>query len=211
MGIEPTSEAWEAKAYLTKSLERRHSSAPASPSPVFRINRQKPHRSSHLCAKYMIRCIPFIDLSCSACLERLKDQRVIPKTILLADDSPLIGQALYRLLATEENYDLRVQAADGKSAISLAQECKPDLVILDLSMPKMNGLQTARELKKIMPSVPIILFTLHADAVDESVARDWCVDSVVLKGDFKRLISDVRRLLSDESREAASPASRQQE
>jgi len=78
-------------------------------------------------------------------------------------------------------------------------------------MPKMNGFQTARELKKIMPSVPIILFTLHADAVDESVARDWCVDSVVLKGDFKRLISDVRRLLSDESREAASPASRQQE
>jgi DNA-binding NarL/FixJ family response regulator len=159
----------------------------------------------------MIRCIPFIDLSCSACLERVKDQRVIPKTILLADDSPLIGQALYRLLATEENCDLRVQAADGKSAISLAQVCKPDLVILDLSMPKMNGFQTARELKKIMPSVPIILFTLHADAVDESVARDWCVDSVVLKGDFKRLISDVRRLLSDESREAASPASRQQE
>jgi len=136
---------------------------------------------------------------------------VIPKTILLADDSPLIGQALYRLLATEENYDLRVQAADGKSAISLAQVCKPDLVILDLSMPKMNGFQTARELKKIMPSVPIILFTLHADAVDESVARDWCVDSFFLKGDFKRLISDVRRLLSDESREAASPASRQQE
>ena len=125
---------------------------------------------------------------------------MIPKTILLADDSPLVGQALYRLLATEENCHLQVQAADGKSAISLAQECKPDLVILDLSMPKMNGLQTARELKKIMPSVPIILFTLHADLVDESVARDWCVDSVVLKGDFTRLMKDVRKLLSDENR-----------
>jgi DNA-binding NarL/FixJ family response regulator len=136
---------------------------------------------------------------------------VIPKTILLADDKPLVGQALYRLLATEENCDLQVQAADGKSAISLAQERKPDLVILDLSIPRRNGLETARELKKIMPSVLIILFTLHADAVDESVARDWCVDSVVLKGDFKRLINDVRRLLSDESREAARPASTEQE
>jgi len=135
----------------------------------------------------------------------------MPKTIFLADDSPLVGEALYRMLATEQNCDLRVQAADGASAVSLAQECKPDLVILDLSMPKMNGLETARELKRIMPNVPIILFTLHADAVDESVARDWGVESVVLKGDFKRLINDVRKLLSDENREAASPASTQQD
>src|ERR1700723_4655924 len=110
------------------------------------------------------------------------------KTILLADDSPLVGQSLYRLLATEANCELCAQAADGHEAISLAKQCKPDLVILDLSMPKMNGLQAARELKKIMPTIPIILFTLHATAVKESFAQEWGVDLVVPKGDFGRLM-----------------------
>src|SRR5580700_2915557 len=117
------------------------------------------------------------------------------KTILLADDSPLVGQSLYRLLATEANCELCAQAADGHEAISLAKQCKPDLVILDLSMPKMNGLQAARELKKIMPTVPIILLTLHASSVNESFAQEWGIDLVVPKGDFARLMEHVRMLL----------------
>ncbi|HWO34827.1 MAG TPA: response regulator transcription factor [Candidatus Acidoferrum sp.] len=117
------------------------------------------------------------------------------KTILLADDSPLVGQSLYRLLATDANCELCAQAADGHEAISLAKQCKPDLVILDLSMPKMNGLQAARELKKIMPTVPIILLTLHASSVNESFAENLCVDLVVPKGDFKHLMDSVRTLL----------------
>jgi DNA-binding NarL/FixJ family response regulator len=117
------------------------------------------------------------------------------KTILLADDSPIVGQSLYRLLAIEENCDLCAQATDGNEAISLAKQCKPDLVILDLSMPKMNGLEAARELKKIMPTVPIILLTLHASSVNESFAKDLCVDSVVAKGDFRHLMDSVRTLL----------------
>jgi DNA-binding NarL/FixJ family response regulator len=119
----------------------------------------------------------------------------MPKTILLADDSPVIGQTLYRALATEGSYDLCAQAADGGEAISLAKRYKPDLVILDLAMPKMNGLETARELKKIMPAVPIILLTLHASTVKELFAGDSCVDLVVPKGDFARLVEQVRMLL----------------
>jgi DNA-binding NarL/FixJ family response regulator len=121
------------------------------------------------------------------------------KTILLADDSPIVGQALYRLLAAEGNYELCAQASDGNEAIALATQCKPDLVILDLSMPKMNGLEAARELKKIMPTVPIILLTLHASSANESFAKDMCVDSVVPKGDLRRLMDSVRTLLLAEA------------
>jgi len=121
------------------------------------------------------------------------------KTILLADDSPIVGQSLYRLLATEADCELCAQAADGYEAISLAKQCNPDLVILDLSMPKMNGLEAARELKKIMPTVPIILLTLHASTVNESFAENLCVDVIVPKGDFKYLMDSVRTLLFGEA------------
>lgn len=119
----------------------------------------------------------------------------MPKTILLADDSPLVGQTLYKFLATEGSCELCAQAGDGDEAVSLAKQCKPDLVILDLAMPKMNGLEAARELKKIMPTIPIILFTLHATAVKESFAQEWGIDLVVPKGDFARLMEHVRMLL----------------
>jgi len=119
----------------------------------------------------------------------------MPKTILLADDSPLVGQTLYKFLATEGSCELCAQAGDGDEAVSLAKQCKPDLVILDLAMPKMNGLEAARELKKIMPTVPIILFTLHATALKESFAQEWGIDLVVPKGDFARLMEHVRMLL----------------
>jgi DNA-binding NarL/FixJ family response regulator len=119
----------------------------------------------------------------------------MPKTILLADDSPIIGQTLYRALATEGSYELCAQATDGSEAISLAKRYKPDLVILDLSMPKMNGLETARRLKEIMPTVPIILLTLHASTVRELFVGDSCVDLVIPKEDFASLMNHVRTLL----------------
>ena len=104
-------------------------------------------------------------------------------------------------LATEGSYDLCAQAADGSEAISLAKRYRPDLVILDLAMPKMNGLETARELKKIMPTVPIILLTLHASIFRESFAGDWGVDLVIPKGNFTRLMAHVRTLLCAETGE----------
>jgi hypothetical protein len=63
----------------------------------------------------------------------------------------------------------------------------------------MNGLETARELKKIMPTVPIILHTIHASTVQESFAGDSCVDLVIPKGDFTRLMAHVRTLLCAEA------------
>ena len=117
----------------------------------------------------------------------------MPKTILLADDSPIIGQTLYRALATEGSYDLCAQAADGSEAISLAKRCKPDLVILDLAMPKMNGLEAACELKNIMPTVPIILLTFHTSSVRNlpGIAWTWSLPREISRS----LMKHVRTLL----------------
>jgi DNA-binding NarL/FixJ family response regulator len=117
------------------------------------------------------------------------------KTILVADDNPYIRKALCRLFETEEDYDLCAEAENGKQAIELAVQCRPDLIILDLSMPVMNGLEAARRLKTLMPNIPIILFSLHEQALtSNSGLQNLPVDRIVSKTDVSALMNHVRAL-----------------
>lgn len=119
------------------------------------------------------------------------------KTILVADDNPIIRKILCRIFEAEEDYDLCAEAENGEEALRLAKQCKPDLIILDLSMPVMNGMDAARELKRIMPHVPIILFTLHADTLAHHLLRnDAPVDLVVAKSDASNIMTHVRSLMA---------------
>jgi DNA-binding NarL/FixJ family response regulator len=81
----------------------------------------------------------------------------MPRTILIADDNPLIRKTLCEIFEAEEDYDICAEAANGQEAIDLALKHRPELIILDLSMPVMNGLEASRELKRIMPTVPITI------------------------------------------------------
>jgi CheY-like chemotaxis protein len=74
-------------------------------------------------------------------------------------------------------------------------EASPELIILDLAMPVMNGLDAARELKKLLPSVPIILFTQYADFGNALADDRKNVDRVVSKTKVEELIAHVRELL----------------
>src|ERR1700735_5751230 len=85
------------------------------------------------------------------------------KTILAADDSPVARDALGKIFEAEKGYELRAIAVNGEEAIDIAKEYKPDLIILDLVMPVVNGIEAARVLKRIMPHVPIILFTVYSE------------------------------------------------
>jgi CheY-like chemotaxis protein len=117
------------------------------------------------------------------------------KTILVADDNPYIRKVLCRLFETEEDYDLCAEAENGKQAIELAVQCRPDLIILDLSMPVMNGLEAARRLKTLMPNIPIILFSLHEQALTtNSGLQNLPVDQIVSKTDISALMKHVRAL-----------------
>ena len=119
------------------------------------------------------------------------------KTVLVADDNPIIRKILCRIFEAEEDYDLCAEAENGEEALRLAKQCKPDLIILDLSMPVMNGMDAARELKRIMPQVPIILFTLYADTVAHHLLKKNApVDLVVSKSDAAYIISHVRSLVA---------------
>jgi DNA-binding NarL/FixJ family response regulator len=92
-------------------------------------------------------------------------------TILIADDSIFIRKALCTLFEREEDFEVCGEAENGKEAIARAKKLHPDLILLDLSMPVMNGLDAARVLKRVLPKVPVILFSEYSGTSTEKEAR----------------------------------------
>jgi DNA-binding NarL/FixJ family response regulator len=95
----------------------------------------------------------------------------MPYTILIADDSPYIREALCNVFEREEEFDVCGEAENGREAVEKAQELHPDLILLDLSMPVMNGLDATRVLKQMMPEVPVIMFSAYSGSSTEKEAR----------------------------------------
>jgi DNA-binding NarL/FixJ family response regulator len=116
------------------------------------------------------------------------------KTILVADDDPIVRKTLCRIFEVQEGYGVCAEATNGKEAVDLARKHKPDLIILDLSLPDMSGFDAASELKKLMPQVPIILFTQHSETGDQIGFTNLNVDRIVSKGDATSLMGHVRAL-----------------
>jgi DNA-binding NarL/FixJ family response regulator len=116
------------------------------------------------------------------------------RIVLVADDNPIVRKMLCQMFEREDDYDLCAEATNGKEAIELAKKHKPDLIILDLSMPVMNGFDAARELKRIMPNIPIILFTQHSDLSTGLGITNLNIDRIVSKNDASSLMGHVRSL-----------------
>jgi DNA-binding NarL/FixJ family response regulator len=105
------------------------------------------------------------------------------KTILIADDHDAVRRAICEGFTGEADFEVCGEAHDGRDAIEKAQQLHPDLIVLDLSMPVMNGLEAARVLRELMPSVPIIMFTFYANLFVEEEARSAGVAAVVSKSE----------------------------
>ena len=110
----------------------------------------------------------------------LQKRRGGGKTVLVVDDNPGIRQAVCRAFLSD-GFCVCGEANNGQEAISLCRRFKPDLIILDLSMPVMNGLQAAPELRKIVPKAPIILFTMYGNELQRHQAAAIGVDLVLSK------------------------------
>src|SRR5213079_3488901 len=85
------------------------------------------------------------------------------KSVLIADDNALVRQGLCELFSREADFEVCGEAENGREAIEEAQELRPDLIVMDLSMPVMNGIDAARVLKGMMPTVPLIIFSEYSD------------------------------------------------
>jgi CheY-like chemotaxis protein len=119
----------------------------------------------------------------------------VTKTVLIADDSASIRLSV-RLLLEGRHTELVVrEAVDGLDAIEKAKKSKPDLILLDLAMPRLNGAEAATVLKNDMPETPVILFTLYTDLHADSVCAAIGVDFISKADGIPKLLERVDALL----------------
>ena len=86
-----------------------------------------------------------------------------PLRVLLADDHVTVRHGLRLLIEGERDMTVVGEASDGAAAVKLAVECRPDVVVMDVSMPGVNGLVATRMLKKVLPGAAVVMLTRHAD------------------------------------------------
>ena len=84
-------------------------------------------------------------------------------TIVLADDHRIVRQGLRALLTAEENFEVVGEAGDGREALELVRRLRPDVLVLDLMMPGLNGLEVARQLHRQTPKVGVVVLSMYDD------------------------------------------------
>ena len=104
------------------------------------------------------------------------------KSVLIVDDNATIRQILCRVFTSEE-FSVCSQAENGREAVEKAQKMHPDLIVMDLSMPEMNGIQATSTLRRSMVQIPIILFSEYADALSDREVRSAGFSASVSKSD----------------------------
>jgi DNA-binding NarL/FixJ family response regulator len=105
----------------------------------------------------------------------------VPNSVLIVDDSYAVRRVMRDFFETLTDWKIEGEAENGAKAIQRAREQKPDLILLDFSMPDMNGIETASVLRKMLPDVHIIVFTMFDDALGSRLSSAAGVDLVVPK------------------------------
>jgi DNA-binding NarL/FixJ family response regulator len=117
------------------------------------------------------------------------------RRILIVDDGDSVRDII-RIFLEKEGFQVCGEAADGLEAIEKAKALRPDLIVLDLAMPGMNGIEAASVLNGTMPGVPIIVLTMYEEFLGGSLASVNGIKAVVSKTDtLTKLVARVKELL----------------
>lgn len=127
-------------------------------------------------------------------------ERTEPARLVVADDHELVRRGLRGLLATDPNLEVVGEATNGREALELCRNLRPDLVLMDVTMPGMDGIEATREIKRESPEIDVLVLSIHDDPVSFFEALNAGASSYVLKDTAaERLLSAVRRTLAGES------------
>src|SRR5712664_535736 len=116
--------------------------------------------------------------------------------ILIADDNPNIRLLLRTFIETQTAFKVCAEASSGVEAVEKAKELLPDVVLLDLAMPNLNGIEAASILKLSIPGVRLILFTMKVDGLGRSLASAIGIDFVLSKEEsINKLVEHLKNLI----------------
>ena len=115
--------------------------------------------------------------------------------ILIADDNAVIRKVLRKVLEARQGWTVCCEAEDGLDAIEHAKQCQPDLILLDLAMPYVNGLVAAGKISRLLPSRPVIILTLYDSPEIQAEAKNLGVLQVIPKTDGHSLIAAIESLV----------------
>ena len=118
-------------------------------------------------------------------------------SILIVDDSPVVRHALRSSLEQCRDWIVCGEAGDGQEAIEKSKELNPDLIILDFSLPGMDGLAVARELNRTQPTVLLLMFTTFTNPSLEKEAIAAGFAGVISKSDVHLLFRSIKHLLKN--------------
>lgn len=126
--------------------------------------------------------------------------------VLLVDDVPDIRLMLRLTVDRDERFEVVGEAEDGQEAIELAESLKPDVIILDLAMPKMDGLQAIPRIRKKVPGVRILVFSGFEAARIAAKAIASCADAYIEKGTSLRELTSVLSMIHSSPPKACAVA-----
>ena len=119
------------------------------------------------------------------------------KRILVVDDNAPIRGLVREFIESRPGFEVCGEAADGAEGIEKSRELKPDLIVLDFLMPRINGLQAALILHEIVPNAPLVLLTFYKDALPRDLAQAAGVASILSKTDQLASLADEVQRLTD--------------
>jgi DNA-binding NarL/FixJ family response regulator len=102
--------------------------------------------------------------------------------VLLVDDHEIVRSGIAGLLAAAPDVDIVGEAADGLEAVEQAQKLRPDVIMMDINMPRMNGIEATRRIKSEMPRIRVIAFSMHDQADMDQGMREVGADGHIAKG-----------------------------
>jgi two-component system, NarL family, response regulator NreC len=120
-----------------------------------------------------------------------------PQRILIVDDNPVLREGLKSILSQFPDFDIVGEAADDLEALNPAERLLPDLILMDISMPRMDGLTATKEIKKKRPGTKIPIFTVHRTPEYLAAASKAGADGYLLKDSSRaELIQSIQNILA---------------